>query len=188
MGGSRPVGECRYRAKLVSMKPLTADSLALDNGLRMQDALTSMHIHDCLVEHGSQFVQGDWLYQVMAKAGLRAPLAIGLRAITAQGDCKVWSAIANFPNEFPSATIGEANIGDKNVAICLRNFPKRLLFRASTSNVMSDHFEVETKGHQRIGVVFDDEYSQRMGRFQSSHLGSVANPRKVAKQRFLVPE
>ena len=39
------------------MKPLTANSLALDNGLRMQDALTSMHIHDCLVEHGSQFVQ-----------------------------------------------------------------------------------------------------------------------------------
>jgi hypothetical protein len=182
------VGECRYRAKLVSMKPLTADSLALDNGLRIQDTLTSMHIHDCLVEHGSQFVQGDWLYQVMAKAGLRASLAIGLRAITAQGDCKVWSAIANFPNELPSVTIGEANIGDKNVAICLRNFPKRLLFRASTSNVMSDHFEVETKGHQRIGVVFDDEYSQRMGRFQSSHLGSVANPRKVAKQRFLVPE
>ena len=56
------------------------------------------------------------------------------------------SAIANFSEEIPSVTIREANIGDQDIVISLPNFPKRLLFRASTSNGVSDEFEVETKG------------------------------------------
>ena len=87
----------------------------------------------------------------MAKAGLRAPLAIGLCAITAQGDCKMGSAIANFSEEMPSVTIREANIGDQDIVVSLPNFPKRLLFRACTSNRMSEVFEVEAKNVQRNG-------------------------------------
>ena len=53
----------------------------------------------------------------MAKASLRAPLAISRGAIAAHGDRKLRTGIANFPDQIPSVAVGEANIGDEDIII-----------------------------------------------------------------------
>jgi hypothetical protein len=104
----------------------------------------AMSFHDCLVEHGGQFLQRYRLNQVMAKASFSTPLAISHRAIAAHGDGKLRTEVPHFPDQIPSVSVREANIGDQDIVIFPGNFLERLFLRASTPNGMSDVPEVET--------------------------------------------
>ena len=104
----------------------------------------------------------------MPKASLRAPLEISRGAIAAHGNRKLRTGIAHFADEIPSIAVGEANIGDEDIIISLRDTVKGFLFRASTSDGVSDVFEVEAKRLKGIWVVLHDKYSQQAGRFQDT--------------------
>ena len=94
----------------------------------------------------------------MAKARLRAPLTVSGGAIAAHGHGKGWTAACHLPDQVPSVSVGEANVGDKNI-VALGNFLERFSLGPSSSNGMSNVLKVETERIQCIRVVFDNENS-----------------------------